>query len=309
MSKVYDEFSYVDQRGRELTRLTADLVLYIDAPLRELRHQIESVLPRFHSLCPADSLRWYATESMSRFRPATPRSLSLANIWESPSRPDGFRELMLTGGDTPDTVPACGLTLSSAERGDDIFTLSANYLRFVVAAETLVARQMDFERFVVAASRAIPHTSGHAGYVVECNLYHQDEAESIAFELAQRHPAIDIATRTRGPWAVRNERIKNVAWFTMVGAPLLARIGGASALQRPAGDALSSLPTAHGLILRAGEQPTLCGQNDPRLAPYVEAYSLLRPLHEGIDELFAPFSLDDGRDEVAATRQWLHRFV
>lgn len=310
MDKKIELFHVIDKRGRELTRLNGDVMFYINAPLRELRDPLLSVMNLFYELCPRENLRWYLTETMKQFKPATPKSFTLPAVWwqEGAPRKD-LRQLMLKGGEAHDSVPTWGIFFSSAEREAPSFSMIANYLRFSVPAEFLETKYKLFSEFVIAVSNTIPYTCGHAGFVIECNPYDQRDAETAAYPLAMRHQAVDIATRTRGPWAVRNERIKNVGWLTLIGSLLLEKIGGAKTLQSKASERLHVTSTTHGVVIRAGERPILGDVNRQEdLQAYYDAYALVEPLHEGIEELFAPFSMEGDIDEVEATLRWLSRF-
>ena len=68
MSKEFERFYIIDQRGRELTRLNADIMLYINVPLREILDEIISVTELFYKICPRETFSWYATETMKQFR-------------------------------------------------------------------------------------------------------------------------------------------------------------------------------------------------------------------------------------------------
>jgi len=112
---------------------------------------------------------------------------------------------------------------------------------------------------------------------------------------------------SRGPWAVRSERIKNAGWLTLIGTTLLGRIGN---LEPAASGRVSVIETANGVIVRAGDKPVLGDVNRQEdISPYLEAYRLVRPLHIGIEPLFAPFRLEGDQDEVAATQRWLFRYA
>ncbi|MEK6774975.1 MAG: type VI immunity family protein [Bdellovibrionota bacterium] len=311
MSKEFERFHIVDQRGRELTRLNADVMLYINVPLREIRDEVIDIMELFYQLCPREAIGWYATETMKQFKPTTSRSFTLPAVWwKDGCARKNLRELMLKGGEAHDSVGTCGIYLSSAEREHIIFKLSSNYLRFMVPADFMETGSQTFVDFVITVCNRIPFVSGHGGFVIECNQYFAEDAQGAAFPLAMRYQAVDIATRSRGPGAVQGERIKNVGWLTLIGSELLEKIGGLNPLQRNASDRLSLVQTAHGVLIRAGQKPILGDVNRREdLSAFVDAYRLVEPLHNGIKELFAPFKLAGDADEVDATQRWLFRFL
>ena len=305
-----EQFHIVDGRGRELTRLNGDVMVYVDAPLREFRDALLACMERFFDICPRSALGWYATETMTQFKPVTSRTFAMPGTWwkdGAPRKP--LRQLTLKGGDDHASVPTCGVYLSSAEREDRNFRRFSNYVRFVAPAAVVASKPQVWLEFATWLGNQIPFVSGHAGYVLEANPYHVRDSEAAAFPLAMRHQAVDIATMARGPWSVRRDRIKNVGWLTLIGAPLLERLGGVEELRRRAGDGLRVVELAHGVLLQAGERPILGDVNrGESLAALVAAYAAVQPLHAGIEDLFAPFSLAHDTDEEAATRRWLFRF-
>jgi Protein of unknown function (DUF3396) len=310
MSKEFERFHIVDQRGRELTRLNADIMLYINVPLRELLDEVINAMELFYKLCPRETIGWYATETMKQFKPTTNRSFTLPKVWWKDGSPRKvLRQLMLKGGEAHDSAGTCGIYLSSAEREHSIFELSSNYLRFMVPADFMEHGTQTFVDFVIALCNRIPFVSGHGGFVIECNQYFPEDAQGVAYPLAMRYQAVDIATMSRGPWAVRGERIKNVGWLMLIGSELLQKVGGRKALQHEASERLSLLETAHGVLIKAGQKPILGDVNRREdLSAFVDAYRLVEPLHSGIGELFAPFKLPGDADEVDATQRWLFRF-
>lgn len=311
MLQDLERFHIVDENGRELTWLAADLMVYADYPLHERRDDVLAVIDRFYELQPKDAIGWYATETMTQFKPVTARSYTLPATWwknGAPQKP--LRELQLKGGDTHESVARCGISLRSADRSNRSLRSMANYLRFILPAAVVAQspqRLVDFARLVCDR---IPFVSGHGGYVIECNQYRPNQAQAAAYPLAMRFQGVDIATMSRGPWAVRNERIKNAGWLTLVGAGLLERVGGVEALQTKATNRVTVLPARHGVVIRAADKPMLGDVNRQEdLRAYVDAYRLVAPLHAGIETLFSPFDLPGKVDAAAATQRWLFRFA
>ncbi len=311
MNGGFEVFQVVGDRGRQLTRLNADVVFYFDPPLSAFTDSVVAAMKTFYELWPQKQLAWYATETMKQFRPATRQSYTLPSVWwqdAAPQKP--LRELFLKGGDAHESTATSGVFLSSAEPTNRISKKQANYLRFIVPAQFFAAEYRRFEEFVLSLCGRLPFVSGHGGYVIETNMYYAEQAQGAAYPLAMRYHAVDIATLSRAPWAVRGERIKNVAWLTLVGTELLDKLGGFGALKAGATERLKLTETPNGAVIRAGDAPILGDVNRREsLMAYVDAYRLVKPLHEGIATLFAPFSLPGDQDEVAATERWLFRFA
>lgn len=311
MKQDLDRFHIVDAKGRELTRLAADVMLYLDYPLGERRDDVLAILEAFYQLCPKDAMAWYASETMTQFKPATSRAHMLPATWwknGAPQKP--LRELQLKCGANHDSVATCGIYLRSAERSNRSFRSMSNYVRFIVETTFVETSYQRFVDFVHLACDRLPFVSGHGGYVIECNQYHPNEAQAAAYPLAMRFQGVDIATMSRGPWAVRHERVKNAAWLTLVGAGLLEKIGGIKGVEAKATDRLAVLSTRHGVVIRAGERPILGDVNRREdLQAYIDAYRLVEPLQAGIETLFAPFDLPGKVDATAATERWLVRFA
>ena len=311
MSKEFGRFHIIDERGRELARLNADVMFYLDIPLREIRDEVIQVMENFFQLCPKEEIHWYLTETMKQFKPVTQRSFMLPKVWWQDGAPrKALRELFLKGGEVHDSVATCGIDLRSAEREKTTFELSSNYIRFIVPAVYMETKRQAFLDFVLDASEKLPFVSGHGGYVLECNEYFAEDAQGAAYPLAMRFQGVDISTRSRGPWAVRAERIKNVAWLTLIGSKLLNRIGGLHALKQKAGTPLIVTETAYGVVMQAGEKPILGDVNRVEdMSAFIDAYRLVEPLHVGIEDLFAPFKIKGATDEIDATKRWLFRFA
>lgn len=306
----HEVFDGVDQEGRELNRLNIDIMFYIDMPFREIRDQVIQVMELFFHLCPKEKMGWYLTETMKQFKPATKRSFTLPKVWwQDGAPPKKLRQLKLKGGETHDSVTTCGINLSSAEREHSIFKLSSNYIRFILPPEFIETKCQAFVNFVISACNILPFTSGHGGYVIECNEYFSRVAQGIAYPVAMRYQGVDISTMSPGPWAVRAERIKNIAWLTLVGSTLLEKAGGLDSLQEKASNRLTVSETVHGALVRAGDQPILGDVNRHEdLSAFIDAYRLLGPLQAGIEDHFAPFKLKGRDDWIEATNRWLFRF-
>jgi len=311
MSKEFERFHIIDQHGRELTRLVGDVMIYMNVPLSEFRDEVVEIMENFYRLCPREHIGWYATETMKQFKPTTKQSFTVPMVWWKEGAPKKkLRELMLKGGQAHNSAATCGIYLSSAERENRLFSKSSNYIRFIVPAEFMETRYQEFADFVESVCNRIPYSSGHGGFVIECNQYYANDAQGAAYPLAMRYQAVDIATMSRGPWAVRGERIKNVGWLTLIGSELLEKVGGLQALREQASDRLNVIGTAHGALIRAGEKPILGDVNrQESLSGLLDAYRLVEPLHAGIDTLFSPFEIAGNVDEVVATRRWLFRFA
>lgn len=311
MRNKIESFHVIDQSGRELNRLNLDVMFYINKPFREIRDEVIQVMESFFQILPKENISWYLTETMKQYKPASKRSFTLPKVWWRDGAPKkALRELKLKGCMSHDSVATCGINLSSAEREDSIFNLSSNYIRFIVPPEYVEEKRQIFVDFVISACNTLPFTSGHCGYVIECNEYFAEESQGAAYPLAMRYQGVDISTMSRGPWAVRAERIKNVAWLTLVGSGLLEKIGGLEYLHDNVSNSLILTDTAHGVVIQAGEKPILGDVNRCEdMSALIDAYKLVGPLQAGIETLFAPFELPGTADEVDATERWLFRFA
>lgn len=311
MTNKLESFHIVDQRGRELNRLNVDVMFYINVPLREILDEVIQVMESFFQILPKEETSWYLTETMKQFKPVTKRSFTLPKVWWQEGAPrKTLRQLKLKGGEMHDSVATCGINLSSAERDRPSFDHRSNYIRFIIPPEYMETKYQEFVDFVTTACNTLPFTSGHGGYVIECNEYFSRDAESMAYPIAMRHQGVDISTMSRGPWAVRAERIKNIGWLTLIGSNLLEKIGGIKHLQDTASTRLILMDTAHGVVIQAGEKPILGDVNRLEdMGALIDAYNLVGSLQAGIEDLFAPFRLEGNADEVDATQRWLFRFA
>jgi Protein of unknown function (DUF3396) len=305
-----DRFLVTDDQGRELTRLVADVTIYCDIPLRERRDEVLKVLDSYFDIVPKERFRWYLTETMGQFKPATRHTFSIPAIWwKNGARRKDLRELTIKSGAAHTSTATSSVTLRSAEPEARLFQKKANYLRFSFPPGSTANDHEQLLEFTISLASRIPFISGHAGFAIECNPYYQNEAETAAWALAMRYHAVDIATLSRSAWAVRGGRIKTVSWLTLVGSELLEKVGGVESLRRQASPLVGVIETAFGVVIRAGEKPILGDVNRrEHLGAYVEVYRLLDKLHDGIESHFAAFSVP-GSDDDEATRRWLTRFA
>lgn len=299
-------FETYDRSGRKMTTLSLDVILYFDRSIADLEHQIDNIFQIYYSLA-GQTQYWYLTETMRKFKPASKRSLSAYKAWwRDDVNRKNLRELWLQSQDPEQGVGDYNVYVRAAEPGNVIFKENANFLRFVFPHS---AESRQIRKFAESCAEALPYASGHGGYVIECNPYHANRAQTAALPMAMRYQAIDIATMSQGPWAVRGDRIKGIYWLNLLGQKLLAKVGGLSALRQGAPDDIEIVPNANGAMIVAGPKPRLGDVNRQEdVSPYVDLFYRLQPAMDGLVESFPPFDRELGVSDYETTERWLLRF-
>jgi hypothetical protein len=152
--------------------------------------------------------------------------------------------------------------------------------------------------------------SGHAGYGLNWDSRGEmaGEASQQMGAIAGRYQGVDLFDLDVTLVSMRKTKpagIKTVGWLTLLGSQLSNQVGGAAALTKKLGKSCTVYPLPNGVLIRAGERPTLGDRN--RKAD-VAAY-------RSVGKLLASFRFVDHRALFGATtatgestERWLARF-
>ncbi|QRK05091.1 DUF3396 domain-containing protein [Archangium violaceum] len=131
--------------------------------------------------------------------------------------------------------------------------------------------------------------------------------EPLVFPLVKRFPGLEIEMPHLES-RLLSEGIKGVNWLTIVGDPLLEKVGGQKALIQSLGNDFIFHPYPGGLMIQAGPQPEF-GDLERNMLPvhYCQLYEVLRPLQAQYDDIL--MDTPEGVEPEEFTRQWLRRFA
>lgn len=295
----------------EMVGLRAEIKLWLDRPFNEYPAQFLEAFEWFASRL-GPQFRWYQNYTMNRFAPVTANTLSSPQVWLKKGRQDVARMLYVKG---PEEMKAAGQYALHFKYHPDAALYSKSntpFLRGVTPASLLARNHQSYLDVAQQLGDLLPFLCGHVGYSLETSPYFENQAYRAAFPLAMRHPGVYIASDLAS-WSLRDEKgVETVNWLTLVGAIPLARVGGAAALR----SALAHQPeievieTAHGVIVKAGNEPQLGDVNRGVFVPlYSEVYRALKPVIEPVIADANPLLLGGVLEEDAEkTQRWLHRF-
>ena len=168
-----------------------------------------------------------------------------------------------------------------------------------------------FEALVQDLASRLPVLHGYAGLgFQQCNEYHR--YENLELELAEQFLGFDVADPGGHPEL--RDGIKSVNWYTILNQSWLERLGGRDGLARAVQDesskGLSLLDYANGVIVKAGEWPSLGWvERDPQPAAYVAANRILGPVRAPMLRCLHTGSiLGEVRFDPQSTDRWFRRF-
>lgn len=296
---------------RELTVQTTDVTVYLDHALTSHAEALTKAVDAFLTLVSRDALTWYRTDAMTRGKPCTARSLAIPKTWFRPgSAFKVHRFLQVQDGTAYASVPRCGFRISSHElEAGEPRPWEPSLVRFMLPAAASRADPAPLLQLAQQLADDFPIVSGHSRYCIERNdAYYSQPSMMAAYPLAMRFQGADLDYRLSDEEFVF---LKTVNWLTIVGDPLLERIGGRAALCASINEPEVIVHDAKfGLILQAGERPAL---GDVNRGEWLPSY---RAVYRALAELFAPtftpaFHLTipgDPHVDEERTEAWYRRF-
>ena len=168
-----------------------------------------------------------------------------------------------------------------------------------------------FEQLVTELTSGLPVLHGYAGLgFQQCNEFHR--YENLELELAEQFLGFDVG-RLFGHDEL-SDGFKSVNWYTILDNSWMDKLRGREMLEQAveaeAGNGLKLLDYANGVILRAGEWPSLGWvERDPLPAAYVAANRILKPARAPmLRGLHYGSILGEARFNRPLTDSWLRRF-
>jgi hypothetical protein len=302
------KFESRSKDGYILTRLAADIVFYIEQPLTEIADAVLYSYEVFLSICEDCKLNWYITDSMSGYESVTNKTLNIPYAWLGPKA----RKRQLIGfevkhSDALFDAAIFSFDINGEERNSPYFGDESSYIRLVFPASFLDEKHDRFLQVTKDFADRIPFISGHAGFVIERSLYDEEEGYRAAYAKAVRYSAVDIGDISNAAGAIFKNRIKGVNWLTIITEQMLNEIDGV-AKKRAISDGMANFHlTKNGVIIQAGDTPTLGDQNrGDRALEYRAVYKMVKRFQAKTIEDYRPFNLGSD-DEEERTEAWLRR--
>lgn len=285
--------------------------LYTDKLFSTIPEQVLACYEMFLRLCPPERIKHYATETMDQHKETSSRTFTMLPSWlKKGAAPRKYIYLELLSGDNREAVPDFRFLVAGYEPGSIGHSARfASLLRICVPAAWGGGHASEMRDMVIHLAGLIPYTAGHAGFAMDWSRYFEQKACPHAYQKGMRHLGFDVPGESNDCLVVGHDSMKTVNWLTLLGQPLLSKLGGVDQIRARASNRIKLRPTGGGLMLEAGDAPEVGDVNrgDP-LPAYAEVYKLVEPVAEvGIQRSKAMTFLPG--DEHQNTLRWLRRFA
>jgi hypothetical protein len=291
------------QDGVKLVSLVFGINLYTDASFYERAPQVLATYDAFLERCPPQRLTFYATETMKVHKPVNKRVLAMLPTWLEPAAPrKDYIALELKATKAAQDAPELKYEVWDNDTSDQ-----ANVISMALPFAGALEQPQEMLAFVKRLADTFEFRSGLAGFSFECSRYDKRASEMHAWSMSTRHPGIDIVRIPFDAKTVGSDGMKGVNWLTLLGADLIAELGGARQLRNRLSADIDLVACKHGMIVKAGSVPAIGDVNrgEP-LALYREVYALLEPwISVGAKRSMALRLINDPIDR---TVKWHMRF-
>ncbi|GII05427.1 type VI immunity family protein [Planobispora takensis] len=259
--------------GLKLVALTFGINLYTGVSFYDCPEAVLGCLDLFLHRCPPENLRFTATENSRVHKPVTERTLGLLNTWLKPgARRKACMALELKSGDRYQDAPQFKYEVWAGQ------STQANLVSLAFPPQWGLDDPDEMLTLVRRLGEIFPFTSGIAGWSLECSRYAEEDSQTHAWNASMRHPGADVVRIPADARAPGSDAIKGVGWLTLVGADLLADLGGLPGLRARLPGVIELIECRHGVIIKAGPRPLLGGpHHDGELSPYRQVYQVLAP--------------------------------
>jgi hypothetical protein len=305
-----DDLTLLAADGVPIAVPTFGTIFLADPPFTSIAKPVLYVFERFVGMVPADQLRWYATENMSKHKAANKRTLGMLATWLAPGAPPReYVNLELKNGDAYNAVGDIRCTVHGFEPtsvGYEVGDSGSISMAFPFAwGET---RTDDMLELFLDCCNHFPFRSARAGYSFEWSRYTTFQSQPHVWLKSMQHRGIDIAWPSLEGKAVKKDAIRGVGWLNALSDEFVERLGGRSKVAAKLRAPVELIDVKGGLVLKAGAKP---GIGDTQTNDYLPAY---QQVYRAIEPLIAPvvgprhpsFSLR--KDRYENTEAWLRRF-
>ncbi|NVB37718.1 DUF3396 domain-containing protein [Pseudenhygromyxa sp. WMMC2535] len=291
-----------------LTTLSVDLAVHLDHPISTYGDEVIQLLAAYERIVPSDVLRWYATETMSLYKPKTARTLKLpASWWRKGSKQKPYRSLKVHGAEHPSSTSPWGVRLVCEElrNGERRKAWHPSLLRFSFSPQWFEKNRSAYLELAQRMAERLPFASGHGGYSLEHNWVYESISTQAAYALARRYIGIDLDHNVTYH---AKDFLRSFNWLTMTGKTLLERTNlPPEKVVAALPDEASCIETDLGLMIFAGEWPQLGDVNRGELLPLHRTIAkCLQPL---FSNKFQPAFLLRSPDDHEKSLEWYRRFL
>lgn len=267
--------------------------------VRFYRKVVEDLGPHF---------KYYETGTMSGAKALRTDSLELLPFWLEKSRPrKDIYQLYLESGAHRNEPSDCSVYFVADEEEEE----PVGALKINMPADWLARDPGGFLNKVLHYVDDLDFESGHAGYGVNWNPRGDGaiEAQAAMSQIAARYRGIDLFdldVTLVSMLKTKPAGIKCVNWLTLIGDELVSLLGGAEQLGALVREPCRIYPLRHGVLLQAGQQPSLGKRNrqDDMQSYHAIGRLLSRFRFKDHRPIFGSPN-DPERDE---TGRWLARF-
>lgn len=265
--------------GQRIVSLSFSATFYFTEDFSRLVDPLRAVYAESLASFPAGTMKWYATENMSKYKPVAKRTLGMFDIWlqEVPPRP--LIHIHLRDGVDYANTPDFGLWIWGKHEGATGYGEHSNMIRLQFPAEYAWKQEVAMLELVKRIAQALPVRSGIAGLALERNDSRRLQSDANAWRLSMDHPGLDVANEIRDSRAVGTDGIKGVNWLTMLDDRFVTELGGEAALRVALPNVAAVERAGQTLIIRATAQPIIGWlHNDEPLDRYKEVFRAVAPL-------------------------------
>jgi len=248
------------QDGARTASLCFALTLFGDRPLQTTPDAVLLAWQRFLELVPPGRLTQWGTETTapSTRKPVTKATLGLLAKWlaKGASKRD-FLVFSISDGESHLEAPRWAFDVFSHALDRDAahlvhLALPIRFGRERADALSALAREL----FATGAFRS--GVAGPCWRVAPCASWTDDgNGHAHAVTLAEAHPGIELHDSVDDTLSVGRDGIKNAGWLTLLDDAFIDALGGAAELARGLAAGVRVERAGAGVMLRAGEVPTL----------------------------------------------------
>lgn len=307
-------FSYSDEDQPDKMVLQGGLVIVLymrKSYLKDNREALANTIQRLHQVM-GMHLRWGYWEHPRKKSSYTRERLEKCIDWVRTRPETHVVELTWSSGAGYDFVGDFGMRVFSQMGMKEEQWKDISHFQVYLPVEILQGSgRLAFEMLLHDLVSQLPVLHGYAGLGFQQGNEFQ-RYESVELELARLFSGFEVAD-VLGHNELR-EGIKSVNWYTILNTTWLETLGGrdglARAIQDETSNGLSLIDYADGVIVKAGEWPSLGWmQYDPQPAAYVAANRILKPVRvKALRCLHMGSFMGDIRFDKVSTDQWLRRF-
>jgi hypothetical protein len=307
---IREDLTLIAADGVPVAVPTFGMVFFTDHEFTTIAESVLYVFDHFLKLIPAEELRWYATENMSKHKATTKRTTGMLQTWLSPGAPPReYVMLELKNGSTYNAAGDIRCTVYGYERSSPGYEDGdSGSISIAFPVEWGELRTSEMLEIFVDWCTHFPFRSARAGYSFEWSRYAQMLSHPHIWSNSMRHPGIDVAWPSLEGQAVKRNAIRGIGWLTALCDEFVNQLGGREKLKAELYAPVQMIGVRGGLILKAGNSPAFgdLQANDP-LPGYQQVYRAVAPLIDPVIERHPSFSLRQERYEKTAT--WLRRFA